>query len=90
MDMIAAPVRHRFSVNDLLLMEDSGIFTPDQRVELIDGEIIDMLPINQPHAACVRKLIRFFQQHLPLDQYILDAQNPLQLTKHTLPQPDQI
>ncbi len=71
-------------------MEDSGIFTPDQRVELIDGEIIDMLPINQPHAACVRKLIRFFQQHLPLDQYILDAQNPLQLTKHTLPQPDQI
>ncbi|WKN40756.1 Uma2 family endonuclease [Tunicatimonas pelagia] len=88
--MIPVPVRHRFSVDDLLLMEESGVLSPDQRIELIDGEIIDISPINQPHAACVRKLIRFFQQHLPLDQYILDAQNPLQLTEHTLPQPDLI
>jgi Uma2 family endonuclease len=88
--MISVPVRHRFSVDDLLLMEESGVFPPGQRIELIDGEIIDMSPINQPHAACVRKLIRFFQQHLQLDQYILDAQNPLQLTEHTLPQPDLI
>ncbi|MGD1889775.1 MAG: Uma2 family endonuclease [Cyclobacteriaceae bacterium] len=90
MGMISVPVRHRFSVDDLLLMEESGVFTPDQRIELIDGEIIDMSSVNQPHAACVRKLIRFFQQHLPIDRYTLDAQNPLQLTEHTLPQPDLI
>lgn len=88
--MISHPIRHRFSVDDLLLLEKSGVFAPDQRIELIDGEIIDMSPINQPHAACVRKLIRFCQQNLPLDSYILDAQNPLQLNEHTLPQPDLI
>ncbi|MEM8965902.1 MAG: Uma2 family endonuclease [Bacteroidota bacterium] len=88
MDMIAAPVRHRFSVNDLLLMEDSGIFTPDQRVELIDGEIIDMSPINQPHAACLLKLSRFFSQHFPLEKYIISQQNPIELSKQSLPQPD--
>ncbi len=88
--MITVPVRHRFSVDDLLLMEANGLFTPDQRIELINGEIIDMSPINQPHAACVRKLIRFFQHHLLLDQYILDAQNPLQLTEQSLPQSDLI
>jgi len=44
--MISVPVRHRFSVDDLLLMEKSGVITPDQRIELIDGKIIDMSPTN--------------------------------------------
>ncbi|MEO0330103.1 MAG: Uma2 family endonuclease [Bacteroidota bacterium] len=86
--MISTPVRHRFSVNDLLLMEDSGIFTPDQRVELIDGEIIDMSPINQPYAACLLKLSRFFSQHFPLEKYIISQQNPIELSKQSLSQPD--
>ncbi|MEM9833125.1 MAG: Uma2 family endonuclease [Bacteroidota bacterium] len=86
--MISVPVRHRFSVNDLLLMEASGVFTPDQRIELIDGEIIDMSPINQPHTACLLKLSRFFSQHFSLEKYIISQQNPIELSKQSLPQPD--
>jgi len=88
MGMISVPVRHRFSVDDLLLMEESGVLTPDQRIELIDGEIIDMSPINQPHIACLLKLSRFLTQNFSSDQYIISQQNPIELSKQSLPQPD--
>jgi hypothetical protein len=34
-------------------MAEAGIFTPDARVELIEGEVIDMPPIGSPHAGTV-------------------------------------
>lgn len=86
--MISHPIRHRFSVDDLLLLEKSGVFAPDQRIELMDGEIIDMSPINQPHTACLLKLSRFFSQHFPLEEYIISQQNPIELSNRSLPQPD--
>lgn len=88
--MIDAPTRHKFSVSSLLLMEQTGVFSSDQRVELVDGEVIDMSPIHPPHATCVRKLLRLFQQHLSLDDFMIDAQNPVQLSDSSLPQPDVI
>ena len=43
MNAIPEPYRrHRISVEDYHRMGDAGIFAPDARVELIDGEIIDM------------------------------------------------
>lgn len=84
--MIQSPVRHKFTVEELYRIEE--LLQPEQRMELVCGEIIDMSPINPPHATCVRKLTRFFQQHLPIDQYVYDVQNPLLLSGHSLVQPD--
>lgn len=86
--MVAVPTKHKFSVDSLLLMEQVGIFSSDQRVELLQGDIIDMSPINPPHANCVRKLLRLFDQHLPSQKYVIDSQNPLQLSNESLLQPD--
>lgn len=86
--MIATPTRHKFTVESLLLMEQAGIFPPDQRMELLSGEVIDMSPINAPHAYCVTLLNRFFTRQLPPDLYIVSIQNPIQLSVHSLPQPD--
>jgi Uma2 family endonuclease len=47
------PRRHRLTVADYCRMAEVGILDPDSRVELIDGDIIDMAPPDSPHAATV-------------------------------------
>ncbi len=80
--------KHRFTVDDLYLMVDHGILPVEQRIELINGEIIDMSPINLPHASSVTKLDRFFNRCLSQDKYIIRVQNPILLSDHSLPEPD--
>ncbi len=80
--------KHRFTVDDVYLMVDHGILLSDQRIELINGEIIDMSPINLPHANSVTKLDRFFSKHLSQDDYIIRVQNPILLSDYSLPEPD--
>lgn len=86
--MIATPTRHKFTVDRLALIEQSGAFPAEQHIELINGEIIDMSPINPSHASCVTKLNRFFTLNLPVDKYIVSVQNPARLSEYSLPQPD--
>lgn len=80
--------KHRFTVDDVYLMVDHGILPSDQRIELINGEIIDMSPINLPHANSVTKLGRFFSKHLSQGDYIIRVQNPVLLSNYSLPEPD--
>ncbi len=80
--------KHRFTVDDVYLMVDHGILPSDQRIELINGEIIDMSPINLPHANSVTKLDRFFNKHLSQEDYIIRVQNPTLLSDYSLPEPD--
>ena len=88
--MITTPTRHKFTVRSLLLMEEAGVFAANERVELINGDFVTMSSINPPHAICVRKLLRYFQQHLSVTDYILDVQDPVELLDDTLPQPDMV
>lgn len=68
-------------------MADVGILTERDRVELIEGEIIQMAAIGTRHAACVRRLIRLFSDTLS-DRVLIDAQHPVELEPFSLPQPD--
>ena len=79
--------RRLFTVQEYHLMGEAGILGEDDRVELIEGEIVQMAAIGTHHATCVRRLIRQFRQ-LPEESAILDIQNPIQLTERTEPQPD--
>jgi len=79
--------RRLFTVQEYHLMADAGVFGEDDRVELIEGEIIVMAAIGTRHATCVRRLIGQFRQ-IPEETAILDVQNPIQLTEKTEPQPD--
>ena len=54
------PPRHRYTVVDYHRMGEVGILAPDARVELIDGEIIDMAPPGDPHAGTVDQLALIF------------------------------
>ena len=49
-------LKHRISVEAYHRMGDAGVFTPDARIELIEGEIIDMAPIGSRHASVVDQI----------------------------------
>ena len=79
--------RRLFTVQEYHLMSEAGIFGENDRVELIEGEILEMAAISPRHASCVKRLIGQFRQ-IPEQIAILDVQNPIQLTERTEPQPD--
>ena len=84
---MATVVRHRFSVEDYHRMAQAGILGEDDRVELIDGEIVDMAPIGPRHAASVDRLVRLLWRGLE-DRAIVRVQSPVRLGEHSEPQPD--
>lgn len=80
-------LRRKFTVEQYHKMIESGIFTEDDRLELIRGEIIEMSPIGTKHAACVNRLINLLVQLLG-KRVIVAAQNPIALNNNSEPQPD--
>jgi Uma2 family endonuclease len=84
---IAAPSRHLISVDAFHRMGEAGILGPEDRVELIDGEIIDMSPIGVLHAAIVDVLARHFGRRAGESAFIR-CQNPLRLDDISEPEPD--
>ena len=68
-------------------MAEAGILHEDDRVELLDGEIIEMTPIGSLHAACVDRLTRIFVNACG-DRAIVRVQNPVRLSTDSEPEPD--
>ncbi len=81
------PIR-RFSIAEYHKMGEVGIFSEDERVELIEGVIIQMSLIGSKHAATVNKLAQFFYSRLSPSEATIAAQNPVVLDDGTEPQPD--
>ena len=81
------PRRHRLSVADYYHMAEAGILGPDVRVELIDGEIIDMPPPGSLHAGTVDLLLERFRSAVG-NVAIVRVQNPIDLGAFSEPQPD--
>ena len=79
--------RHRYTVEDYYRMVEVGILAPDARVELIEGEVIEMPPIGAPHAAVVTDLQNLLIGAVGGDA-IVRVQNPVRLGLHDEPQPD--
>jgi Uma2 family endonuclease len=85
--------RHRFTVEEFHKMGEAGIFSEDDRVELIDGEIVEMTPIGWRHIWCVRQLNRILVRFadgrtMSGERYEVAVQDPINLDKHGEPQPD--
>lgn len=68
-------------------MGEAGVFAPDARLELIEGEIIEMAPIGGPHMSQVNKLNRLLVERTG-DRAIVSVQNPLVIADRSVPQPD--
>lgn len=79
--------RRYFSVDEFHRMGAAGIFSEDDRVELIEGEILQMSPIGTRHAACVKRLNVELTTSLGSNA-IVSIQDPIQLHDFSEPQPD--
>ena len=80
-----------FTADEYHALAEAGILTEDDRVELIDGQIIAMSPIGNRHFHCVNRLTRLFAARLyrsdPPDA-VVSVQNPVRLSDYTEPEPD--
>jgi Uma2 family endonuclease len=83
-----APTRRRFDVDAYYRMAETGVLGDRRRVELIDGEIIDMAAIGSPHAAVTNRLVRAFAGAAAEGSMFMSVQNPLRLDVYNEPQPD--
>ncbi len=79
--------RHRFTVSDYYRMGEAGCFAPDQRVELLEGEIVDMMPIGPYHSGAVNWLADHLNA-IHRGRWMVTNQNPVRLSKTSEPQPD--
>lgn len=80
--------RHRFSVEDFHRMVEAGILSEDDRVELLEGEVVELSPVGKRHMATVKKLMDAFFPLQARRQALLQVQDPLRLSPDTEPQPD--
>ena len=79
--------RRPFTTTEYHRMIEVGILTEDDRVELIDGEIIEMAPIGPRHTACVKRLAAFLIRKVK-QSAVVGVQDPIQLDNRSEPQPD--
>jgi len=80
-------VRHKLTVTDIYGMLDAGILHEDDRIELIDGELLDMAPIGSDHATTVDRLTEALVLACA-GRAIVRVQNPVRLDDLNEPQPD--
>lgn len=87
--VLDTPVRqHRFSRAQYEHMVDAGILGADDRIELLDGEILDMAPQKSRHATAVRLLEIALARHFSDCSCDIRAQLPFNLDEYSVPEPD--
>lgn len=89
MDGTVAPAlpHRRFTSHDLARMVEAGLIDPDERIELIDGEIIEMGSEGEAHWGARAKLVNWLVRRLP-ESIMLAPDGPLRLSAENEPEPD--
>jgi Uma2 family endonuclease len=75
-----------FDVEEYHRLGETGILGEDDRVELIEGELLEMSPIGGVHVSLVSVLDRLINRQCDETQ-IVHVQNPLRLSQASEPQP---
>ena len=87
MSALAALPHRKFTVDEYHYFIEQGVFKPEERLELIEGELIEMSPIGKRHASRVNFLIELLRDFLGKN-VIISPQNPIVLDDFSEPQPD--
>jgi Uma2 family endonuclease len=85
--MVVETPKRRFTADEYQRMGRVGILSPEDRVELIDGEILTMTPIGTRHNACVSAANRALVRAAG-DEAIVQPEGSIRLDFYNEPQPD--
>ncbi len=80
--------RYRFTVDEYMKMAEVGIIAEDERVELIDGDVIEMSPIGNPHEAGTAGTHRLLAPLFIEGRAVLRVQGHVRLDDNNRPEPD--
>jgi Uma2 family endonuclease len=90
MSVLEAPElmqRHKITVDEYYRMAEAGVLAPDARVELIEGEIVDMAPMKSRHAGVIARL-NVMTNRAVGDRAVVTCQTPLRLGDRSEPESD--
>jgi Uma2 family endonuclease len=79
--------RHKLDVSQYHRMGEAGVFEGNERVELIEGEIVEMAPIGGAHAGTTNDLNQMLVVATG-DRALVTVGNPVRLDRYNEPQPD--
>jgi Uma2 family endonuclease len=79
--------KHYFTIDDYHRMAKGGVFSEDDRVELIEGEVVEMSPIGSTHQGCVNELSSILGRRLGRAA-LVQVQGPIHVDEYSEPQPD--
>ena len=85
--MAGEPTTRPFTVDEYYRMAEAGILGEDDRVELLDGEIVQMSPVGVPHSACV-DLLTHALEAVRRHAATIRIQSPVRLGEYSEPEPD--
>lgn len=68
-------------------MAEAGVWGPEERVELVDGEVLPMAPIDSRHSGCVNRLTHLFVTRFG-QRAVVAVQSPIEVDDWSEPQPD--
>ena len=85
--MATGTIVRRFNVQEFYKLAEAGILSEDDRVELLDGQIMVMAPIGENHRTVVDSLAEVFTDQRR-SRYRVAVQNPLRIDNQDEPQPD--
>jgi Uma2 family endonuclease len=87
MSSVTTAPTYQWSAEEYQKLGEVGIFHEDDRVELLNGDIVIMAPIGIRHVKAIRRLTKFMV--LTYSKFcVVDPQNPLMIDGHSVPQPD--
>lgn len=86
MSVVSAPT-YEFTVEGFQRLLEVGFFGEDDRIELLNGNLIVMSPIGIRHATAVRRTLNLFVRRYGHGSEV-DAQNPAIIDRKSEPQPD--
>lgn len=84
----AGPQRWKWTGEELQRASQAGVFPPETRVELMDGEILKVMRPSHRHSRLVSRLVRQFWNHCDQQTQLIQSEQPIHLNAHFEPVPD--
>ncbi|MEM8895974.1 MAG: Uma2 family endonuclease [Bacteroidota bacterium] len=81
------PRLYKLTVDQYIKMIDTGLFHPEEKVELVEGQLFCKGRIEELHAHCVNRLVNVLFRALTDTKFDISAQNPIRL-ENSRPEPD--